>query len=484
MVTMKKFQQIRLLIDEGLSNTEISRQLQIHRATVRKYRKLNQVPGYKERARPTKVNPLADFEPLLEGWLKDKKDLDGDSIFSFLKTKGYVGSLRTVYRRIAIIKSKDDKERFFEQKYTFGEQAQFDFKEKVTIQFRDKSVICHLFIATLPASGKVFAKAFPNKTYEAFAEGFHSFFEEIGGLTDKFRCDNLSPVVKKVLKGSDRIYTQAFQNAINYYGFKPSPCGPGKGNHKGDVERDIKTCYRRIESYIFLHKLCFFDFNDFNEWLYSFSRSQLSEKQKEYFAEEKKHLKPLPQRDECILCHNFLTTVTKHGTIKHADSIYSVPDYAIEKPVKVVVSAFDVKIYQISPVKRLIAQHSRVAPQTNSILLAHSISSLVRKPQAMIRWAHRKILFPEASFDHFYQYLKKIKPYSSESEYLKSLNLIHHTTLNELKAGIEIILESGSLEPFADLKYLLNSHGHSPNVSGGQPPLNTDLSQYDSLIPT
>ena len=38
-------------------------------------------------------------------------------------------------------------------------------------------------------------------------DGVHSFFEVIGGLTENIRFDNLSPVVKKVLKGDARLYT-------------------------------------------------------------------------------------------------------------------------------------------------------------------------------------------------------------------------------------------------------------------------------------
>ncbi|MBF0298108.1 MAG: hypothetical protein HQK51_05270 [Oligoflexia bacterium] len=32
-----------------------------------------------------------------------------------------------------------------------------------------------------------------------------------------------------------------FIKATDYYDFKVLPCSPGKGNEKGDVERDIRT---------------------------------------------------------------------------------------------------------------------------------------------------------------------------------------------------------------------------------------------------
>jgi len=54
-----------------------------------------------------------------------------------IQEKGYTGSLRTVERRVAEIRSSKPKERFFEQEYCPGEQSQFDFKEKVAIPFKD-----------------------------------------------------------------------------------------------------------------------------------------------------------------------------------------------------------------------------------------------------------------------------------------------------------------------------------------------------------
>ncbi len=488
MVTMHYFEKLRTLVDEGLSNAEISRRLKIHRSTVSKYRALNTPPNYKTRQKSTRDNPLEDFESDITEWLTIRPNMSGTSVYLHIKDKGYTGSLRTVERRIAELRASKPKERFFEQEYTPGEQAQFDFKEKVAIAFKDGERICQIFIGTLPYSGRFFAKGFPNKTYEAFADGIHSFFEAIGGMTDKIRFDNLSPAVKKVLKGSDRIYTDAFDRALKYYGVTPLPCSPGKGNEKGDCERDIRTFAHRIKDMLVMSGRVFTDYDDLNIWLGSFSLKQLTETQKNALEEERTKLKNLPVRDESILCQVHVTTVNKHGTICLSRTRYSVPDTAIGRQVKVIVSPFDVKIYQISPSKKLIASHPRIPENQSSILLEHTITSLVRKPQAMVRWAHKEILFPHKSLEKYYSYLKKILPYGAEAEFLKSLNLIHHSDLQDIVAGVEIIIEMKSRSPFFDLKELLLKPGLQQTVCLGelarcQPPLNTGLSQYDSLIP-
>jgi transposase len=488
MLSMHHFEKIRVLINEGLNNTQIAERLKIHRATVRKYRLSNTKPSYKERAKATKFDPLAGFEDVINTWVASKEDLTGESIFQVIQDLGYKGSLRTLQRRIEILKKKRPKERFFEQSYVPGEQSQFDFKESVTIPFVDGPRVCHLLVATLPASGYFFAKGFGHKTYEAFIDGVHSFFESIGGLTENIRFDNLSPVVSRVLKGRDRIYTQSFTKAIEYYGFGTLPCSPGKGNEKGDCERDIRTFARRIENKIYLISRVFCDFDDFNQWLLDFCFSQVTEAKNTALEHEKSQLKPLPPADESVLCRVGELTASKYGTVRFQDCCYSVPDFMIKQKVKLVVSAFDVKIYQLSPKKELVVTHPRIAKGTSSILLEHSIGSLVRKPQAMIRWAHRKILFPDPELDRYYGYLKKTQPFAAESEFLKSINLIHYVTLSEIVAGVSLIIETQSKSPFYDLKTLVMSNGHFPPSSGDthvlcQPPINIELSQYDSLIP-
>lgn len=106
----------------------------------------------------------------------------------------------------------------------------------------------------------------------------------------------------------------------------------------------------------------------------------------------------------------------------------------------------------------------------------------------MVRWAHRDILFPNPVFENYYKYLQKLRGYGAEAEFLKSVNLVQHAELSEVIAGIELLLESKSLSPFEDLKTLITSPGHFPASYSGwlvpdQPPINIELSFYDSLIP-
>jgi Erythromycin esterase len=76
---------------------------------------------------------------------------------------------------------------------------------KVSHRFFSKFTRC-LIEGSLPYGGVAFGKAFPNKNFACFADGFHSCFEAIGDVPFNFRFDNLSPCVSHLGRGKHRIY--------------------------------------------------------------------------------------------------------------------------------------------------------------------------------------------------------------------------------------------------------------------------------------
>ena len=233
---------------------------------------------------------------------------------------------------------------FFEQEYRPGEQAQFDFKESVELPFFSGSVVVHLHFGTLPFSNVCVIKAYPQKTYECFMDGVHSFFERIGGQTENIRIDNLSPCVKKVRTDGGRDYTGAFDRAIKYYGFGVLPCSPGRGNEKGDVERDIQTWARKFKNHVKVHGLVFRDFSNLNEILANFMSM---DKASDQFAQEQLVLQRLLPRDEAVLCRVEEIRVSPHGTVRINKSSYSAPDEWIGLQCRVVQGPFEVRLSRI-----------------------------------------------------------------------------------------------------------------------------------------
>ena len=484
MISPYIFSRIRELSEQGVNTTQIACQLKIDRKTVRKYRYLNTPPKYKPRESSTRKDPFQQYKSRVEELLELNPSNSAREIYELLVEEGYLGSERTVQRRVREILGSRPKERFFEQKYEPGEQSQFDFKEHVSLPFCDGERIVHLHFGTLPHSDTCWVHAYPFRNYECFIDGIHSFFEKTGGMSDNIRIDNLSPCVKKVLKGRERIYTQSFDRAIQHYGFKVLPCRPGKGSDKGDVERDIRTFASRIKNLVKNKGIVFKDWDHLNQFLDSYMSQRQSELTKSRFKEEIQTLKPLPPRDEDILCRVDVRQSNNYGTLRIGKSTYSIPDEIIQTPCKVVLGPYDVMIYRLQGRKELLACHPRKPDGEHSLLLEHVLPSLVRKPQAMVRWAHRSILFPTDICQSFYQRLRKQDPSSCEREYLRVINLIQHVNWKDLSSAMELHLESDEAFSFEFIKELLL--GHSPQVidiNHQQKPLQPQLSQYDSLIP-
>jgi transposase len=487
MVSQYMFQQIRELKKEGLSQAAIARRLGINPKTVAKYVKANSPPRYRRRAQSTRVDKFSGFEDKVRQWLKRTPGLSEREVFELLLPEGFTGSERTVNRRIKTLRQAEPNERFFEQEYVPGEQSQFDFKEKVTLPFLDGERIVHLHFATLPFSDACFVRGYPFKNYECFIDGIHNFFEELGGMTESIRFDNLSPCVKKVLKGDQRIYTDKFKQAIAHYDFGLLPCRPAKGSDKGDVERDIRTYASRMKNRVSHDCVVFKDFDHFNQWARVFMKQHRSERVGTRLREETPRLLPLPVREESVLCQVMTTTASSYGSVRISKSAYSVPDLWIDKKCEVVISAYDVKIRLVG-VKCAQVAHPRMPDGEHSLALEHILPSLVRKPGAMVRWAHREILFPQPVCHRFYARLKKLEGFGAEREYLRSINLVLQAPLAEIFAGMELVLESGSEKLFDDLKDLLFGERRPCDViqvtfNHGLEPLKPELSQYDSLIP-
>jgi transposase len=485
MLSTHHFNQLRQLKAQGKTASEIGRQLGIDRKTASKYIATNTRPRYPDRGGRTRRDPLVNFEDRVRSLLATNPANRATDIFELIREQGYEGSERTVRRRVAGIRGEKGQERFFEQVYEPGEQAQFDFKECVELPFEDGPRTVHLHFGTLPYSDTCRVRGYPYRVYECFMDGVHRFFEAVGGMTMNVRIDNLSPCVKKILKGHDREYTVAFERAKAYYGFGVLPCRPGKGSDKGDVERDIRTYAARIKNLVKNKGIVFKGWSDLNAFLSSYMEKRQGENSMERFANEVKTLAPLPPQDEDVLCRVDIARSNAYGTIRINKSAYSVPDELIGVACKMVVGPYEVSLRRAGGKREEIAVHPRQPDGTHSLRLEHILPSLVRKPQAMVRWAHRAILFPKPVYQAFYERLKKEDSSSAEREFLRVMNLVQHVSWQEITVALELHLEQTVVPDFDAIReLLLGRDGTELSRPLHQPPLSPTLSQYDSLIPT
>jgi len=133
-----------------------------------------------------------------------------------------------------------------------------------------------------------------------------NIFDHIGGVPTRLWFDNLSPVVKKILKNHGRELTDSFLRFKNHYGFVAAFCNPESGNEKGNVEN--KVGYHRRNLLVPVPRVD--DLKTYNRQLLEECDQDMQrphyKKQlqiRELFAEDQKALLPLPAvtYDESVL---------------------------------------------------------------------------------------------------------------------------------------------------------------------------------------
>lgn len=215
---------------EGLAKKAIARRLGVHPKTVRSVLKLQ---GFVPKKAPP-PSQLDSYKELIRGWYQEHSELTAQSVYQRLKPLDYKGSYGIVRDFTQPLRAKR-KEAFLRVETFPGEEAQVDW---ATFELVGGQKI-YLFAFVLSYSRYLFARFYPRMSFEFFLKGHIEAFEQIGGVTQKIRYDNLRSVVIKRMIGNVQLNPK-FLAFASHYGFRCSPCNVRRGNEKGKVERSIR----------------------------------------------------------------------------------------------------------------------------------------------------------------------------------------------------------------------------------------------------
>lgn len=130
------------------------------------------------------------------------------------------------------------REVFVPQSYDWGQEAQVDWFE-ATVRLSGELRKLQLFAMRSMASGDAFHRAYTNATQQALLEGHEHAFEYFGGVFRVLRYDNMASLVKKTLRGRQRIETERAIAFRSHWGYQSEYCNPARGNEKGGVEGEL-----------------------------------------------------------------------------------------------------------------------------------------------------------------------------------------------------------------------------------------------------
>lgn len=351
MIGMVQFDYIRFLyFNKGESLRSIAKQMGIHRNTVRK---AIQNPSFGYCLTQPKKKPVNDpfsdrIRYLVEENQKQakKNQCTKKKMYKDLVKEGYTGTYSTFTWQA----------RKVEQELGIGQSEAFlkllPLKGSMQVDFgtmwvEEKGVRRKLFAfcAKLCFSKCEYVCVYPRESTEYFLDGLTSAFAFFGGVPKTIVFDNLTPAVKKIKQGTERILQTAFLHFKAFYCFEAVFARPAKGNDKGLVENLVKY----VRNNYFLPAPCFHSFQETSEWLLRECRQRNQTEKRDgqtwetWFLQEQTD-SFLPFK-EVYDCSKQIEAKVDTYQLVHVDrNRYSVPTAYVGKTVQVSLYPFRVKI--------------------------------------------------------------------------------------------------------------------------------------------
>lgn len=368
------------LVDE-VPKKEIARRLGVNIKTVRRAVELEVFP--KRRASPRRGRRLDAWREEIVALLRLEPRVSAKRVGRLLGLKAPAVRERALRKYVQDLKRElFGTEAFVHRTHAPGDTLEGDFFESWA---RIGGLTCkvHVFVGTLPCSNSYFAKAYPIERLECWLDGLNASFAYFGGVPRRAVLDNTSAAVRKILPGTEREETRAFQGWRGGYPLHVDFCAPAKGNEKGSVERGNEY----VRGLFFRPMPEVASWDELNAQLLAELEHDLGQRRlpdgrtsRQALQAEREHLRPLPPRlPECarvVPC-----VADKYATISVDRVRYSVPSELARR-------ALLAKLYwgtvEIVDGDIVVARHARTYSEGAYVLDAmHVLRVLERKHRAI-----------------------------------------------------------------------------------------------------
>lgn len=391
------------------------------------------------RPRPSVTDP---YLPLIREILDRYPRLQAPRIFEMLRERGYAG--RVVPVRRAVCRLRPGLGEAFLRLRTFpGEQGQVDWAHfgQVNVGRAKRRLSC--FVLTLSYSRALYLEFFYDQSLESFLRGHVRAFEDLGGAPRAILYDNLKSVV--LARYGDQIqFHPRLLDLSAHYRFAAKPCGVGRGNEKGRVERAIQ--YIR---HSFFAARSFSSLADLNrkarQWRDQIAHARPSAQDdrrsvQELLLEERPRLLPRPEHPfETDLVLPARTQKTPYLRFDLND--YSIPEDFVRKELTLIVSDTTVRVLHGT---QEIAHHPRSFDRHELVEdPAHLRGERERKQRAVGASFPPRLLPVKRQVDDFLGALLK-RGESPRAVLPKLLLLLEDYGLAALREALAVTLENGT----------------------------------------
>ncbi len=365
-----------------LNVTKLAKDLGTSRNTVSKY--LNGFVPSKTRKREKYLD--AYREQIIELLADKYRKFDYiDHLYETMKDKYDITCSRSTFNRyinndeeLSKLFRKSRKKGFTERFETApGEQAQFDLKERVSINYTTGEKV-RVNVATLTMSFSRYnvRRIVLDTKYETIVAFLADAFEEVGGVPKEIVIDNIKCLVDKPRKanGEQAILNGKFIEFLKDYDLKCFACMPRRPETKGKTETQNKKP-SRLQNYNGEYR----DLLDIHDKLKEITDtentgiSQATNLPRNFLLQkEKGKLSPLPSkrvREKYYLTLNEVF-VTRDSLISYKSNKYSVPKRLIALKVSLIVINNELHIYYNN---KIVAKH-QISKNKFNILEEHDLN--------------------------------------------------------------------------------------------------------------
>ncbi len=181
--------------------------------------------------------------------IKEKRDrylCSAKSIYDFIKSKGYTGSYETVKQFINKYNKEQIKAATVRVLTTPGLQAQVDWKEEITLKFRNGDTIkFNIFLYILSFSKFKYIEFTTDRSQATLFKCMCNAFIYCEGIPSEIWFDNMKTVVNIHNPNTGEvIFNKDFSSFATQLGFKPIACQAYRPKTKGRVENLAKVMDR------------------------------------------------------------------------------------------------------------------------------------------------------------------------------------------------------------------------------------------------
>lgn len=322
MISMYKWQQVKLLRSKGVSIKKIARQMKLSKNTVRKYLRSPEPPQFKSR----------HYERLLDSYqdiVKEmlKKHYLGTRIYNELLKVGYKGSLPTVHRYLSGLKEVEE----LKAKATTrvetepGKQMQYDWKEW-SLSVGGNPITIYIHEVILSYSRKKYYVSSLSITTQDVIRALAGAIEYFDGIAEELVIDNPKQMIIIHKKNGTVGYNDEFLRFCGLYGIQPNPCQNYRARTKGKVERPFYYLQEHLLRGLEVRDIPEFDrlLEELTAQYNARAHSDLKESPDERFLREKDALRRIPLVEPALLYQKTVRTVSNDGYISWDGALYPV----------------------------------------------------------------------------------------------------------------------------------------------------------------